>query len=188
MTMFLITAFSILAAGLSIASLRYYFKKNMVHFWAWSSASIIVILMFTLIIVMPVLDRFKSFVPFCRQVKTLASPDKPLFGYMPDETLRGVVPFYTGYYFKETDSKDYLAEMAEKYGQIFVVIRDSRGKLENELLSTGRFSVLFRQGLKTDRSLVLLTNRRDRELALRVPESYKFATCNLYDSIPQNAK
>jgi hypothetical protein len=108
---------------------------------------------------MPVLDKFKSFVPFCEQVKTIVKQDMPLYAYAPDETLRAIIPFYTGYYLKETDSVTFLEEAAAKGDKIFVVIRDSRGKLEDELLATGRFSVLFRQGPKTDRSLVLLTSK-----------------------------
>jgi hypothetical protein len=60
---------------------------------------------------------------------------------------------------KETDSSGFLADAAAKGEQIFVVVRDSRGRLEDELLATGRFKVLFRQGAKADRSLVLLTNK-----------------------------
>ncbi len=150
---------SLLTAGFSSISLWSFFTGHIGRFWIWSNAGIVVLLVFTLVIVMPVLDRFKSFAPFSAQVKSIVSPDKPLYGYMADETLRGVIPFYTGYYFQETDSKEFLDERAGKGDTIFVLIRDRRGQFEDELLSTGKFSVVARQGAKTDRSLVLLTNK-----------------------------
>ena len=52
-----------------------------------------------------------------------------------------------------------LEDILGKGDPAFVVIRDSRGKLEKELLSTGSLNVLRRQEMGTDRSLVLLTNR-----------------------------
>jgi 4-amino-4-deoxy-L-arabinose transferase-like glycosyltransferase len=143
----------------SFLSLLYLYRKELARFWAWSSTAIFVILIFTLVTVMPVLDKFKSFVPFCEQVKTAVKQDSPLYAYAPDETLRAIIPFYTGYYLKETDSSGFLADAASKGEHIFVVVRDSKGRLEDELLATGKFNVLFRQGPKTDRSLVLLTNK-----------------------------
>jgi 4-amino-4-deoxy-L-arabinose transferase-like glycosyltransferase len=155
----LITA-SVLITGFSLLSLLYLYRKRMSCFWIWSSGAFYIVLIFALITVMPILDQFKSFVPFCEQVKTIVKPGSPLFAYNPDETLRGFIPFYTGYYLKETDSKEYLEKIARKGDQIFVVIRDNKGSLENELLSSGKFSIVTRQGEKTDRSLVLLTNKK----------------------------
>ena len=151
---------SALILAFSLLSVRYLYKRETVRFWAWSSGAVYAILIFALVVVMPVLDKFKSFVPFCEQVKATVKQDSPLYAYAPDETLRAVIPFYTGYYPKETDSSASLAEAASKGGQIFVVIRDRRGELEDELLATGRFNVLFRHGAKSDRSLVLLTNKK----------------------------
>jgi 4-amino-4-deoxy-L-arabinose transferase-like glycosyltransferase len=150
---------SALILVLSFLSLLYLYRREPARFWAWSGSAFFVILIFTLVTVMPALDQFKSFVPFCEQVKTMVKQDSPLYAYTPDETLRAIIPFYTGYYLKETDSAAYLGEAAARGDQIFVVIRDSKGRLEDELLTTGKFSVLFRQGPKTDRSLVLLTNK-----------------------------
>jgi hypothetical protein len=92
-------------------------------------------------------------------VKTTVKQGDSLYAYVPDETLRAIIPFYTGYYPKETDSAAFLADATAKGERVFVVIRDRRGELEDEVLATGRFSVLFRQGPRSDRSLVLLTNK-----------------------------
>jgi 4-amino-4-deoxy-L-arabinose transferase-like glycosyltransferase len=153
-----IIAASVIVCCFSSFSLWHLNKKNMACFWIWGSGAIIAILIFALVVVMPVLDKFKSFVPFCNQVKTFVKSDSLLFAYAPDETIRGFIPFYTGHYLRETDNKEYLKEIAQKEDRVFVIIRDSRGKLENELISTGKFRVIARQGMKTDRSLVLLTN------------------------------
>jgi hypothetical protein len=157
--LFAASAASTLILVFSLISLTGLYRKEVVRFWAWSTGALFAILIFTLVTAMPVLDKFKSFVPFCDQVKAAVRQDSTLYAYVPDETLRAIIPFYTGLYPKEIDSARLLADAAAKGEQVFVVIRDSRGRLEDELLATGRLKVLFRQGPKTDRSLVLLTNR-----------------------------
>ncbi len=150
---------SALTLGFSLLSLWRLNRRDAPRFWVWSGGAIFVILIFTLATVLPVLDKFKSFVPFCGQVKAKVTEGSRLYAYAPDETLRAIIPFYTGLYPKETENATSLAEEAAKEGRIFVVIRDSRGRLEDELLATDRFEVLLRQGPKNDKSLVLLTNR-----------------------------
>ena len=151
-------AASVLVLILSVRSLWYLYKGDAARFWAWSGGAIFAVLIFTLVAVMPVLDNFKTFVPFCEQVKARVAKGSSLYAYAPDETLRAIIPFYTGLYPKETESAAFLTEEASKGKRIFVAIRDSHGRLEDELLATGKFNVLFRQGPKTDKSLVLLTS------------------------------
>ena len=84
----------------------------------------------------------------------------PLYGYQPDETLRGAVPFYTGRFLTEIETLPALEEAIGKAHTAFVVTRDKNGKIEEELLSTGRLSVLARQGMDATRSVVLFTTGR----------------------------
>jgi hypothetical protein len=42
----------------------------------------------------PVLDRFKSFVPFCEEINASMPYPGDVYAYRPDETLKGAVPFY----------------------------------------------------------------------------------------------
>jgi 4-amino-4-deoxy-L-arabinose transferase-like glycosyltransferase len=149
---------SLAAISLSVIALRRR-RKNGAGFWAFSGASIYALLLLGLIAAMPLLDRFKSFVPFCNAVKAAVPVSSGLYGYQPDETLRGAVPFYTGRFLKETGSLTALEEAIGKEKEAFVVIRDKRGELERELLSTGKLAIVARQAFDTDRSLVLLTNR-----------------------------
>jgi hypothetical protein len=106
---------------------------------------------------MPILDRYKSFVPFCGAVTAAVPASAPLYGYQPDETLRGAVPFYTGRFLTEIETLPGLEEAVGKTHAAFVVIRDKNEKAEEELLSTGRFTALARQGMDATRAVVLLT-------------------------------
>ena len=155
-----VIAVSVLALGLSLMSLVHLGRKNMGRFWIGSCGAFYAVLIFSLVAVMPALDRFKSFVPFAGRVKAMVAADQEIYAYKPDETLRAVIPFYTHRYMKETESKDYLADRAGKGDRIFVAIRDKRGELEDELISTGQFSVVARQGSRDDRSIALLSNRK----------------------------
>jgi hypothetical protein len=110
-------------------------------------------------VVAPLLDRYKSLVPFCEQVKSVVATDAELYAYQPDETLRGALPFYTGFHPKEIEDIKGLEDVLAGGNQVFVTIRDGHQRLEKELLSTGRLMVLRRQDMGTDRSLVLLTTK-----------------------------
>ncbi len=150
---------SLAALVLSLMTLRSR-AKDMGRFWACSSASVFSLLLLGLVAAMPLLDRYKSFVPFCNAVTTEVPATAPLYGYQPDETLRGVVPFYTGRFLTEMETLPALEEAIGKTHTAFVVIRDKNGKIEEELLSTGRISALARQGMDTTRSVVLFTTGR----------------------------
>ena len=151
------TVFLTLAALiLSLMALRSR-AKDMGRFWACSSASVFSLLLLGLVAVMPLLDRYKSFVPFCNAVTTAVPASAPLYGYQPDETLRGVVPFYTGRFLTEVETLPALEEAIGKAHTAFIVIRDKNGKVEEELHSTGRISALTRQGIDATRSVVLFT-------------------------------
>jgi 4-amino-4-deoxy-L-arabinose transferase-like glycosyltransferase len=154
-----VIAVSGLTVLLSLLSLRFLAARQTTRFWIYSITAIYSFLIFALVVVVPLLDRYKSFVPFCRQVKSVVPTDTGLYAYQPDETLRGALPFYTGYHPKEVEDLEALENILGQGGQVFVAIRDSHQRLEKELLSTGRLMVLRRQEMGTDRSLVLLTNR-----------------------------
>ena len=147
--------FSAAAVALSILSLAKG-RTDRVKSWGYSGASVLALLFLGLLVAIPVLDPFKTFVPFTSALSTLAPPSRTLYAYKPDETLRGAVPFYTGRPLVEVDSLSALKEALSKEKSLFILIRDRRGDLEGELGAAFPVSVLLRQYRSTDRSLVLL--------------------------------
>jgi hypothetical protein len=130
----------------------------MARFWTFSAASLLSLLFLGLAALFPLLDQKKSFVPFCNDITATAPATAKLYAYKPDETLRGAVPFYTARFLIEIESLPSLLEAADREKVMFVVVRDSKGRQEREILSTGRFSVLSRRGDR-DRSLVIFAGK-----------------------------
>jgi 4-amino-4-deoxy-L-arabinose transferase-like glycosyltransferase len=153
----LVVVLSVAAVALSAAALREH-SRNMMRLWGFSSASVLSLLFLGLIAVMPILDGFKSFVPFCNAIRESVPASETLYAWQPDETLRGAVPFYTGRFLEEVDSMPRLAGILQRERTVFVVVRDKDGELEKELLSTGRMRVTFKLTQGTDRSLAILRN------------------------------
>ncbi len=159
-----IIAVAVLTAGLSLGGLRFLKCGTTKRFWIYASASIYSLLILGLVAVIPLVDRHKSFVPFCRDITAMVPVGRTLYAYQADETLRGVVPFYTGRYLEEIETLPTIEEILKNDDAAFVIVRDSRGKLEKELLSIGRPVVLVKQEMGTNRSLLLLSNRTKRSL------------------------
>ena len=166
-----VVAISILVTALSLAAIGYLLRGNMKRYWISVHIPIILVLAFTLVAIFPILDRHKSFVPFCQQVMAAVPADQPLYAYQPDETLRGAVPFYTGRYLIETEDLGNVAAVLQKKEPFFVVIRDKRAKVEKELLSTGKLYILVKQEMGTNRALVLLSNQE--QSTLTIPDPFK---------------
>ena len=154
-------AFSILMVGLSAISLRFLWKWKPAPFWIGMLGAIFSFLIFTLLWLMPSLDPYKTFVPFCEQINKNVSKDKTLYAYFPDETLLGVVPFYTGRYLTEIEDQPRLQEILRSGNQVFIVTMDKRRNLEKELLSTGRLFILARREVGGERICLLLTSREE---------------------------
>ena len=154
-----IIALSIFMTALSIAAIRYFRQRDLKKYWISMNLSIILALLFSVTVAMPVLDIHKSFVPFCRQIAAIVPAGEPIYAYQPDETLRGVVPFYTGRYVIETEEFASVETMLQKEEPFYIIIRDKREEMENKLLSTGRLFSLVKHEMGTDRTLVLLSNR-----------------------------
>jgi 4-amino-4-deoxy-L-arabinose transferase-like glycosyltransferase len=146
---------SILVVVMALAGAFYLHRRNLGRYWIAMSLPSILALIFTLVTIVPVLDTYKSFVPFCDRVIALVPADKPLYGYKPDETLRGAVPFYTGRFF--TEIGEISEDMLSKEEFCYVMVRNKRGVLERELLSTGKFHLLMKQAIGPD--LALFSNR-----------------------------
>jgi 4-amino-4-deoxy-L-arabinose transferase-like glycosyltransferase len=153
-----VVVFSSLAVGLSLISLWFLFRRNVRRFWISQGVTMFALLVFLLVALVPVIDRYRSIAPFCEQVKAVVGSDKPLYAYQADESLRGVIPFYTGRYIGELQSLEQVQEILKKGDQVFIVERDKGSRLEKQLLSTGKLSVLIRHNMGIDRSLLLLTN------------------------------
>jgi 4-amino-4-deoxy-L-arabinose transferase-like glycosyltransferase len=166
-----VVAISIFVTILSLAAIGYLLRRNMKRHWISVYIAIISVLAFTLVTILPILDRHKSFVPFCQHVMAAVPIDQPLYAYKPDETLRGAVPFYTGRYIVETEDLGNVATILQKKEPCFIIIRDTRGKLEKKLLSTGKLHILVKQEMGTDRTLVLLSNKA--QSTLTIPDPFK---------------
>jgi hypothetical protein len=133
------------------------YKTNAGRFWTFSAASVFSLLLLGPVVAMPLLDHFKSFVPFCDAIKAAAPGTTVIYGFQPDETLRGAVPFYTGRFLKEIETLAELREALKGNDASIVVIRDKRGQLKRDLLSTGKLSILGEYGMDRDRDLAIFS-------------------------------
>ncbi len=149
---------SVLVTALSIAAIRYFQRRDLKKYWISMNVSIILSLLFAVTVAMPIVDRHKNFVPFCRALTATVPVDAPLYGYKPDETLRGAVPFYTGRKVIEMDDLQEITPLLKNKEPFFIMIRDKREQTEKELLNTKNFYVLVKQMMGNDRTLVLLSN------------------------------
>lgn len=140
------------------------YRTNKARFWTFSVASLFSLLLLGSIVVMPVLDRFKSFVPFCDAVKAASPGATVIYGFQPDETLRGAVPFYTGRFLKEVDTLADLEEGLGKKEASIVVIRDKGGQLKKDLLSTGKLSILGEFEMGGERDLAIFGRARTSDV------------------------
>jgi 4-amino-4-deoxy-L-arabinose transferase-like glycosyltransferase len=111
-----------------------------------------------LITVRPFVDRFKSFVPFVRQLEKYVSPATPLYAYRPDETTLGVVNFYTGRRVTEV-ALEQLPTLARESKPISLIVRDSKrtGGNYGEILKAGiSHRLLSEQVVGDDRTIRIL--------------------------------
>ncbi len=166
-----IVTVSILVIALSFAAIRYLLQRNMKRYWISVHISIILAFTFVLVSFLPILDLHKSFIPFCKQIMVAVSADQSLYGYKADETLRGAVPFYTGRYIVEIEDLESGPTILRENDPFFIIIRDQRGGLEKELLSTGRLHILVKQEMGPSRALVMLSNKA--QSTLTIPDPFK---------------
>jgi len=156
---------SLLMVAFSLTSIWYLWHSNLRRYWALTTAPIIAGLVFAAVLVAPLMDRHKSFVPFCQEVMATVPHDQTFFAYSPDETLRGAVPFYTGHYLVEISGLDSLADIMKREELFFVMTRDKRRKAEGELLSTGRLFVVFQEKMGIDRTLTIFSKNATTALS-----------------------
>lgn len=168
---------SVLVTAVALGGAFYLYRRNLARYWISITLAVVMVPIFTLLAVMPTLDKYKSFVPFSRQVMALVPADKALYAYQPDETLRGVIPFYTGRFVIETEEigKDLLS----REEPLYLVIRDKKEALEKELLSVGRFHVVVKQFMGSDGALVLFSNRPPQS-AVTLGKPFKKVTKDSY--------
>ena len=152
---------SILVTAISIRGVWCLYHGNLKQYWISINLSIIVVLLFALTAIVPILDGHKSFVPFTSQVIANVQDNQPLYAYQPDETLRGAVPFYTKRYAVEIEELG--DDLLKREAPFFIMIRDKRNEMEKKLLSTGKFSILVKHEMGTDRALVLLSKKQYRQ-------------------------
>ncbi len=129
--------FSIVIVAFSLMAIKYFQRADFKRYWVTSSISVIMTLLFMLIFAAPIVDRHKSFAPFCRQVSALVPAGESIYTYEPDETIKGVIPFYTGRYV--TEINEVTDELFRKETPCFIVIRDKEKEIEKKLLSANSF-------------------------------------------------
>ena len=161
----LVAILSLFMVTFSIAAIWFLWHRNLQRYWTASTAPIIAGLLFAAVVVAPLMDRHKSFVPFCQEVQATVPHDQTFFAYSPDETLRGAVPFYTGHYLVEINGLDSLEDIMQREESFFVMTRDKRRKAEGELLSTGGLFVVFQEKMGIDRTLTIFSKNATTALS-----------------------
>ena len=156
---------SLLMMAFSLTSIWNLWHGNLKKYWALTTAPIIAGLVFAAVVVAPLMDRHKSFVPFCQQVLASVPHNQTFFAYHPDETLRGAVPFYTGHYLVELTDLGSVEDIAQRKELFFVMTRDKRHKAEGELLSTGWLFVVFQEKMGVDRTLTIFSKNATTALS-----------------------
>jgi len=161
----LVAILSLFMVTFSIAAIWFLWHRNLQRYWTASTAPIIAGLLFAAVVVAPLMDRHKSFVPFCQEVQATVPHDQTFFAYSPDETMRGAVPFYTGHYLVEINGLDRLEDIMQREESFFVMTRDKRRKAEGELLSTGGLFVVFQEKMGIDRTLMIFSKNATTALS-----------------------
>jgi 4-amino-4-deoxy-L-arabinose transferase-like glycosyltransferase len=111
---------SILAAGWLGTTLRRRWLEPAV-------GALVLVLGIGWILVVPSIDRRRSFRPFCREMAARLGPRMKLYGYDTDETTQAVVPFYTGRTFVPLSTEAELSELAGRAtGEVAVITVDVR--------------------------------------------------------------
>jgi len=111
------------------------------------------------ITVRPFVDRFKSFVPFVRQLEKHVSLATPVYAFRPDETTLGVVNFYTGRHLTEI-ALEQLKTMGRESKPISLIVRDTKrtGGNYGEIVKAGiSHRLLSEQVVGDDRTMRILT-------------------------------
>jgi 4-amino-4-deoxy-L-arabinose transferase-like glycosyltransferase len=111
------------------------------------------------ITVRPFVDRFKSFVPFVRELERHAGKSRLLYVYRPDETILGVVNFYTGQRLTGV-ALEQLQTLAHEGKPITLIVRDSKMTDSNygEIVRAGiSHQLLSEQVVGDDRMMRILT-------------------------------
>ncbi len=151
---------SVFVTALSLAAIRYFQKRDLNKYWISMSVNIILILLFALTVAIPVIDIHNNFTPFCGQVASAVPIGESIHAYRPNETIRAIVPFYTGRYIVEVDELADVETMFRQEKPFYIIIRDKQERMEKKLLSTGRIFPLVKHELTgTDHALVLFSNK-----------------------------
>jgi hypothetical protein len=167
---------SLLMMAFSLTSIWNLWHGNLKKYWTLTTVPIIAGLAFAAVVVAPLMDRHKSFVPFCQELQATVPHEQAFFAYSLDETLRGAVPFYTGHYMVELTDLGSVEDIAQREEPFFVMTRDKKHISEGELLSTGRLSVVFQKKMGVERTVTIFSNNAATalsEINLRQSLAYK---------------
>lgn len=156
-----------LCAGaiLSLLSLQKGRTKNGRGFWMTETIHIFCLALCILLLYFPLIDQKKSFKAFCEGVqdRLSSSASGEIYAYHADETLKGIIPFYTGLYVKNIESQEALRTLLKSPEEAFLVIMDKRGKVEQEVLSAGPAFPLMRMLVGNRRTCILFSNQKREE-------------------------
>ncbi|HPP06396.1 MAG TPA: glycosyltransferase family 39 protein [Syntrophorhabdaceae bacterium] len=144
-------AISAILVILSVSALIMLWKNKIRHFFFLTMGALFVFLMFALIFVAPKIDVYKNLKPFAEKIKECIPEQASIYGYKPDETIRGFIPFYTGRYLTEIHDRVGLKSLKEKEDTIYIVIRDKDDKFKQELIEEG-FREVFSHSMGMERT------------------------------------
>ncbi len=159
---FLLWLGCILACLAAITGLFFLKRNETDKFFFSMVVSMFIIYLSVITYFFPLIDKEKSFVPFCSEVKRTVPADIPLYGYQPDETLRAVIPFYTGHYLIETETTSDILTQLRMGNPLHVVARDHKRKAENDLIDLHGLSLVAKYPMGTDKALILFSAGHSR--------------------------
>ncbi len=150
-----LVSITVLIIGLAVVGIKYLRAKKMRQFWVCACATVFCMLVVFSVLFVPVMDKDRNYAPFCRKVMQIVGPKGKLYSFQANETLRGIVPFYTGIYMEEIWLKDALSNILASKETVFVVMRDKKRKgLEIEISSMQQAFKITSADIDGDRCLL----------------------------------
>jgi len=145
---------SVVIAIASISAMIMLWKNKKRQYFFLTKGALFFFFIFTLIFIAPEVDTYKSLKPFAKKVTEYIPEHLSIYTYKPDETIRALIPFYTGRYLIEIHDKKSLKALNEN-DKVYIIIRDKDDELKNELIDEG-FTEILSYSMGTERALSLL--------------------------------
>ncbi len=146
---------SVVIVTASISAMIMLWKNKKRQYFFITKGTLFFFLIFALIFIAPKIDPYKTLKPFAKKAIEYIPEHHSIYTYKPDETIRALIPFYTGRYLIEIHDKMGLDAQKEKDKTMYIIIRDKDNELKNELIDEG-FVEILSYPMGTDRALNLL--------------------------------